>query len=445
MPELQARIGGVLVSPSNPVTFAALDTPVQVDLRFSEAFTNAAAVPVSVPAGFNVTIGGSPVTELPAGYLTNVDAPVYFRQTAKLAQGSSPNVSLTVGDTSILLEAISGEPPENLPPVFIAGPYISLVTHNSATLSAAYSDPDGDAITAHYRLNGGSWLAFSSPVSLSSLTPETAYIAEVRLTTAQHEVIESVGFSTAVAPEVPDTEAPVIAGTLTATAGDTQVTLTGPTATDNVGIAKWQRRHRIVAGTWPADWTDIVSTSTTMPSTVVSGLTNGTGYEFEIRAADAAGNFSAVRSATATPVSASLPTSGTAINGTIIAATLEGQQTSIFARTGYEARVFVTYDEVDEDYATDCLVYRNGTQIATAPNHLAAFLGSWAYVRMRVDNVDDNPRIEFDVSNSPSGPWGKSTAPFNTVINDTHASKITGSGNWSVTPTARAVSFESRD
>lgn len=306
MPEpiLEARIGGVPVSPEAPVTFSAINEPVQVDLRFSEAYANAEAVPVIVPAGFAVTIGGADVTELPAGYLTDADAPLYFRQTAKLAQGSLPNVSLTVGDTTILLEVIEGEPVENLPPAFTVVPAVADVTHDSAILTATYSDPDGDTITAHFRINGGPWLAFSSPASLSELTPETAYIVEVRLTTAQHTVTsDPVGFNTAEAPEVPDTEAPTISGTLTAEAGDGQVTLTGPNATDNVGIAKWQRRHRVSAGEW-GTWVDIASTSGTMPSTAVSPLTNGTSYEFEIRAVDAAENASAVRSAIATPQAA---------------------------------------------------------------------------------------------------------------------------------------------
>jgi len=96
---------------------------------------------------------------------------------------------------------------------------------------------------------------------------------------------------------VPDTTAPVLSGTLSAVAGDTQVTLSGPTASDAVGIAKWQ--YRIGTGVW----VDVASTSGTFPSTVVSDLTNGTAYSFTVRALDAAGNASAAsNAASATPV-----------------------------------------------------------------------------------------------------------------------------------------------
>jgi hypothetical protein len=98
-----------------------------------------------------------------------------------------------------------------------------------------------------------------------------------------------------VTTEIPDVTAPVIDGTLTATPGDTQVTLTGPTATDAVGIAKWQ--YRVDAGSW----VDIASTSDTMPSTDVTGLTNGTEYDFDVRVLDAADNASDLKSATMTP------------------------------------------------------------------------------------------------------------------------------------------------
>lgn len=100
------------------------------------------------------------------------------------------------------------------------------------------------------------------------------------------------------APEVAvfDVAAPVIAGTLTAVAGVGQVTLSGPTATDNAGIAKWQ--YRVDGGAW----VDIVNTAETMPTTVVSGLTAGTAYDFDVRALDAAGNASGVLSDFAVPL-----------------------------------------------------------------------------------------------------------------------------------------------
>ena len=118
---------------------------------------------------------------------------------------------------------------------------------------------------------------------------------------------------------VPDTTAPVLSGTLSAVAGDGQVTLSGPTATDAVGIAKWQ--YRIAAGAW----VDIAaSNSTTMPSTVVGSLTNGTEYSFTVRALDAAANASdASGAATATPEAADV--TAPALSGTLVATAGDGQ------------------------------------------------------------------------------------------------------------------------
>jgi hypothetical protein len=85
---------------------------------------------------------------------------------------------------------------------------------------------------------------------------------------------------------VADIIAPAVSGTLTATVNSsTQVTLSGPTATDAVGVAKWQRR------TNSGSWVDIPSSASgTMPSVAVTGLTAGTAYTFGVRPVDAAGN-----------------------------------------------------------------------------------------------------------------------------------------------------------
>lgn len=108
-----------------------------------------------------------------------------------------------------------------------------------------------------------------------------------------------------------DAAAPTLGGTLAATPGDTQVTLVGATATDNVGIAKWQ--YSVDGGAY-VDIAD--SANGTMPSTVVGSLTNDTEYSFTVRALDAAGNASTASGAvTATPTSADWFISG---RGTLI-------------------------------------------------------------------------------------------------------------------------------
>lgn len=130
-------------------------------------------------------------------------------------------------------------------------------------------------------------------------TNTVCYIKRVSGTTASTTgLVTTPRLALITSEAIPDTTSPTLSGTLAATAGDTQATLSGPTASDNVGIAKWQ--YRIGAGAW----VDIAaSNNTTMPSTVVGSLTNGTEYSFTVRAVDAATNASsASNAATATPV-----------------------------------------------------------------------------------------------------------------------------------------------
>ena len=138
---------------------------------------------------------------------------------------------------------------------------------------------------------GSSATSATSAYTITGLTASTLRYFRVRAYDAAGNMSAWLTGSATTSAGV-DTTAPVIAGTLTAVAGGGQVTLSGPTATDNVGIAKWQ--YRIDGGAW----VDIVSTSETMPSTVVPGRTAGIAYDFDVRALDAAGNASGVLSAT---------------------------------------------------------------------------------------------------------------------------------------------------
>jgi hypothetical protein len=83
-----------------------------------------------------------------------------------------------------------------------------------------------------------------------------------------------------------DITAPTQPAGLVATANSsTQVTLSGATSSDNVGIAKWQ--YKVDSGAW----VDITSSaSNSLPSTPVTGLTASTTYTFYVRTLDAAGN-----------------------------------------------------------------------------------------------------------------------------------------------------------
>lgn len=83
--------------------------------------------------------------------------------------------------------------------------------------------------------------------------------------------------------------APTLSGTLTATPGVNKITLSGPTASDNVAIDHYVIEYG--TSTSYGSTQTVSSTSTTFPSTDVTGLTSGIWY-FRLKAYDAAGNVS---------------------------------------------------------------------------------------------------------------------------------------------------------
>ena len=101
----------------------------------------------------------------------------------------------------------------------------------------------------------------------------------------------------------PTTLGPAAPTGLTATPYNGWVSLAWTDPSDST-ITRYQYRVSADGGTsWVPDWTDVPSSSATTTSHVVSGLTNGTGYAFEVRAV-ARAIYSASASATATPAGA---------------------------------------------------------------------------------------------------------------------------------------------
>ena len=95
----------------------------------------------------------------------------------------------------------------------------------------------------------------------------------------------------------------ISAPSLTATRGDEQVTLTWTAATAPAGqtVASYEYRHAASGETLPTTWTNVGNVLTVN----VTGLTNGTTYNFELRAvsdtAAAGGTASATRKAASVP------------------------------------------------------------------------------------------------------------------------------------------------
>ncbi len=91
---------------------------------------------------------------------------------------------------------------------------------------------------------------------------------------------------------------------LMATAGDARVTLTWDDP-DNDSITEYEYQQRISGGSW-GGWTDFTSDADTTTLTV-AGLTNGTAYEFQLRAVNASGASAASETVSATPAVPAAP------------------------------------------------------------------------------------------------------------------------------------------
>ena len=110
----------------------------------------------------------------------------------------------------------------------------------------------------------------------------------------------TASLSPAVQAREADDDPPGQPAGLAAAAGDQQVKLTWTMSTDN-SIGRWQVRHKATADAGWGRWADIEDSHWQTNAHLVTGLTNGTAYQFEIRAANGVGS-SPAAAVQATPV-----------------------------------------------------------------------------------------------------------------------------------------------
>jgi hypothetical protein len=88
---------------------------------------------------------------------------------------------------------------------------------------------------------------------------------------------------------------------LVATPGDTQVSLTfvAPASDGGAAITDYKAEYRTTTG--PGSWTPFSDATSTALAITVTGLTNGTSYDFQVRAVNSVGDGAWSATATATP------------------------------------------------------------------------------------------------------------------------------------------------
>ncbi len=181
-------------------------------------------------------------------------------------------------------------------------PVDATITKYQVRYKAGSDFPDDDA-TAWGDIAGSG--ASTVTHDVTGLTNGTQYVFQVRAVNSGGEGAKSDAETATPAPP----PAPAKPVGFAATAGDTQVTLTWSDPVDAT-ITKYQVRYK--AGTdFPDDdataWGDITGSGASTVSHTVTGLTNDTGYVFQIRAVNSTGEGAKSDAATATPEPPSPP------------------------------------------------------------------------------------------------------------------------------------------
>ena len=151
----------------------------------------------------------------------------------------------------------------------------------------------------------------------TGLTPGTYYYKVTAEDAAGNVGPESNQASATVA----DTTAPSTPGTLAATGGTMQASLSWGAATDNIGVVRYNVYRSTSSGFTPSTGNRIAQPTGT--SYVNTGVTAGT-YYYKVRAEDAAGNLGAVSNQASAVVTADTTPASVSITSPAAGATLSG-------------------------------------------------------------------------------------------------------------------------
>lgn len=289
--------GSVVISydsgtPGGPRSVTGIPHPGAVALSWSAPSSSGSAAITDYVVEYATSSGGT-YTAFADGVSTALTTTVtgltngttyYFRVTAVNSYGVGPaSTPMTIG---VAPSDVPSVPAINALVPFDSGIYVDITPGHT----------DSPILSYEYRLDGGGWLsaqASANRLTIPGLANGRAYSVEVR-------AVNVIGASAVSAPQSATPRAVASAPlALSPVAGDTSVTLTWtvPTSDNGAALTDYQVGVATSVDGLSTTYPDAVST---LPSALVSGLTNGTTYYFRVAGVNAAGvgAFSTPRAAT---------------------------------------------------------------------------------------------------------------------------------------------------
>jgi hypothetical protein len=257
-----------------------------------------------------------------------------------------------------------------------------------ATISFTAPDTDGGSPITGYTVTsnpgGFTGTGTASPITVTGLTNGTAYTFTVTATNSVGTGAASVASNSATPVTVPD---PPI--NLTPTAGNAQVALSWTTPANNGGsaITDYVMEYEL---TGSGSWSVFAEGTSTATNGTVTGLVNGTSYDFEVAAVNVAGQGSPSASVTAVPVTVpDAPTNASA--------------------TGGNAQATVTFNVPDTNGGSPITGY-------TITSNPGGFTGTGTSSPIIVAGLTNGTSYTFTVTATNAVGTGAASSPSNSVI-----------------------------
>ena len=172
------------------------------------------------------------------------------------------------------------------------------ITFEDVAIPNGTADDALEYLTLYVQVNAGVAFGLAKPAGINPDIPGGANYKQAAA--SEFKLVKTLPEQTPTKPTAP--------ASLTAEAGNEQVTLKWTAAASGSSITKYQYW---ISGT-PPDWTDIAGSSATTATHTVENLTNGTEYTFYVRgvAGDVNGDSSMVKATPMAPMTAPGPVTG---------------------------------------------------------------------------------------------------------------------------------------